>query len=343
MRLRYRVHIDDVRIDRGNYAKYGLVVSVWDNNDEMKEVKVYKRYSEFRELKKGLELQVGSDIPYDFPPRTASIWSMSKGIDEDTIEERKKKLPLFLEELLNDSFDVRWKRSPLVSSFLGVDLLQLENASKMAQDQTQGANKTSNLLDTHAPINRDNWISMFHDCKMEFEDCKANLTGQMRSKRAIQIRLKLNGLDNSLKTEKEISAEEKDRRSNLLNNLKEDLNELVLEMDSSQRYGSLSTNSSTGQYQPVKPLPGRRRFGETEETAKYDNRGLLQTQKTIVKDQDQELAELHKVIQRQKQLSQDTNEELILQNELLDSFDNDVDRTANKLKKANRKARDFNG
>ncbi|KAL3234600.1 Vacuolar morphogenesis protein 7 [Nakaseomyces bracarensis] len=340
MRLRYKVHVDDVRIDKGNYAKYGLVVSVWDNNEEVKEVKVYKRYSEFRQLKKSLESQIGGDLPYEFPPRTALLWGISNGVNEDVIDERKIKLPQFMEELLNDSFDVRWKRSPLVSSFLGVDLRQLE--ASHGHGSGGGAEKSSLVSHRFEEINRDNWISMFQDCKMEFEDCKKNLSGSARSKRAMQIRLKVNGLDSSLKTEKELPSEESIRRSKLLQNLKEDLNDLVLEMDSSNLYGSFANNAASEPSQPVKPLPGRRRLGETDETAKYNNKGLLQAQQTIVKDQDQELAQLHKVIQRQKQISLDMNDELILQNELLDSFETDVDRTANKLKKANRKARDFN-
>ncbi|XDT41126.1 t-SNARE coiled-coil homology domain profile [Nakaseomyces glabratus] len=316
MRVRYRVHVDEVQV-RGGVAKYGLVVSVWDQDgqEELRETTVWRRYSEFLALKKELESSCGCDIPYEFPPRTLWFGGGAKtgGTDKKVIEERKVKLADFMSELLNDSFDVKWKRHKSVSNFLGMDIAQMENVKSTKSKPPQNG-----------------WMDMFHEYKMEFEDCKKQ-EGVQRSRNAMYIRLKLSELEQILNTE-ELPEEERDRRSKLLTTLKQDLNELTISRE----------DPIVPREQVVKPLPGRRMLGETTETAKYNNRDLLQVQKQMNKEQDQELEQLHKIIQRQKQLSMEMNEELSQQNELLDSFQNDVDRTAMKLKQANRRARDFN-
>ncbi|SLM13218.1 uncharacterized protein CGFF_05236 [Nakaseomyces glabratus] len=306
MRVRYRVHVDEVQV-RGGVAKYGLVVSVWDQDgqEELRETTVWRRYSEFLALKKELESSCGCDIPYEFPPRTLWFGGGAKtgGTDKKVIEERKVKLADFMSELLNDSFDVKWKRHKSLRW------------------------RTSSQPNPNLPRM---WMDMFHEYKMEFEDCKKQ-EGVQRSRNAMYIRLKLNELEQILNTE-ELPEEERDRRSKLLTTLKQDLNELTISRE----------DPIVPREEVVKPLPGRRMLGETTETAKYNNRDLLQVQKQMNKEQDQELEQLHKIIQRQKQLSMEMNEELSQQNELLDSFQNDVDRTAMKLKQANRRARDFN-
>lgn len=72
------------------------------------------------------------------------------------------------------------------------------------------------------------------------------------------------------------------------------------------------------------------------------NNDLQQGQVQMVRDQEQELVALHRIIQAQRGLALDMNEELQTQNELLTALEDDVDNTGRRLQMANRKARQFN-
>lgn len=62
----------------------------------------------------------------------------------------------------------------------------------------------------------------------------------------------------------------------------------------------------------------------------------------MVRDQEQELVALHRIIQAQRGLALEMNEELQTQNELLTALEDDVDNTGRRLQIANKKARHFN-
>jgi regulator of vacuolar morphogenesis len=96
-----------------------------------------------------------------------------------------------------------------------------------------------------------------------------------------------------------------------------------------------SAPASTGDKEPLfrgasGPATGRRVLGgppkETERTRELDNEGVLQLQKQVMAEQDQDVADLTKVVRRMKQMGIDINEELLAQAELLDIMDQDVDR-----------------
>lgn len=65
---------------------------------------------------------------------------------------------------------------------------------------------------------------------------------------------------------------------------------------------------------------------ETERTRELDNEGVLQLQQQTIRDQDQSVEELMKIIIRQRELGTAIHEELEIQNELLKLADEDTDR-----------------
>lgn len=65
---------------------------------------------------------------------------------------------------------------------------------------------------------------------------------------------------------------------------------------------------------------------ETERTRELDNEGVLQLQQQTIRDQDQSVEELMKIIIRQRELGTAIHEELEVQNELLKLADEDTDR-----------------
>ena len=70
---------------------------------------------------------------------------------------------------------------------------------------------------------------------------------------------------------------------------------------------------------------------ETAETRELDNQGLLQLQKQRIENQDLDVEELRKIVQRQKELGVRINEELEVQDEMLRFVDEDVDRVQGKI------------
>ncbi|KAL1928324.1 hypothetical protein VTP01DRAFT_2680 [Rhizomucor pusillus] len=76
---------------------------------------------------------------------------------------------------------------------------------------------------------------------------------------------------------------------------------------------------------------------ETEITRGLDNDGLLRYQQQIMEDQDQQVEQFSALLARQKQIGLAIGDELEVQNQILDELDGDVDRTALKLKFANKK------
>lgn len=70
---------------------------------------------------------------------------------------------------------------------------------------------------------------------------------------------------------------------------------------------------------------------ETERTRELDNEGVLQLQKQVMQDQDQDVEDLSKVVRRMREMGISINEELEEQAQLLDMFDQDVDRVGGKV------------
>lgn len=86
---------------------------------------------------------------------------------------------------------------------------------------------------------------------------------------------------------------------------------------------------------------GRRVLGapakETERTRELDNEGVLQLQKQVMAEQDDDLMDLAKVARRMREMGVQINEEIVLQNQMLGLLDDDVDRVEGKMKVARKR------
>jgi len=70
---------------------------------------------------------------------------------------------------------------------------------------------------------------------------------------------------------------------------------------------------------------------ETERTRELDNDGVVQLQRQIMAEQDEDVTDLTAVVRRMKEMGMQINEELVSQNELLGMLDQDVDRVGDKV------------
>lgn len=349
--VRVDVTIDEVRIMKGTYALYGVLVRVIRGKDskgseQTYEQHVFRRFSEFWDLKKKLEKQFDAELPYEFPARKFGLWKRS-AVDLEVVEERKVQLAKFLRDMLNDSFDTKWKKSSQVSKFLKLSA----NWSSGTEEGTGVDDDRGQDLDLMDPAQ---WMISFKDSKTFFEQSKQSGIAHS-SKVLMQLRLALYNMETALKDAHKrelVGSAEYERRTNLLAVLKRDVNEIAIKQnnnhalekstDEEEHIRSALFPEMVNSKSPKKPLAGRRKFGETTETAPLSNQQLLQLHKSKMAEQDQELEEIRKIVQRQKNISLEMNQELAQQNDLLDLFDSDVNNTATRLQMANRKAKLFN-
>lgn len=88
---------------------------------------------------------------------------------------------------------------------------------------------------------------------------------------------------------------------------------------------------------------GRRVLGgplkETERTRELDNSGVLQLQKQIMEEQDEDVVDLTRVVHRMKEMGIQVNDEIQAQNEMLTMLDQDVDRVGDKVNVAKKRVK----
>ena len=82
---------------------------------------------------------------------------------------------------------------------------------------------------------------------------------------------------------------------------------------------------------PAKPASGRVLGKESDKTRALDNQGVLQLQKQMMHEQDEDVIVLARAVARQKELGQQIQEELVVQNEMLGMLDEDVTRVQGKM------------
>lgn len=114
--------------------------------------------------------------------------------------------------------------------------------------------------------------------------------------------------------------------------------------------GSSATNrvkQSTSSAEPgaftTRTLGQRAPAKETEATRALDEAGLFASQQAQMDSQDAQLEDLATVLRRQKAMGLAINQELLEQTELLDSLDQQVDQTQNKMVGAERQMKKLGG
>lgn len=349
-----QVSVEGSQVIDDSYVLYTLHIQILKEGNVIWETHIRKRFSDFINLKQQMQNELSqTDFPYELPSRQYGFWSKQQSISHDVIQERSVKLSKFLYDILNDSFDNKWRNTQTLARFLHIPRKWESLTSRTYR---------SDPVKLTDDDNTQSWTTVYRDGKNDLEECK-KLASSDRTKRLIQLRLKINHLERALETSDTSNATlEKNeilKRKNLLSLLKKDVNAFSLQPSYSSasndsdfntltdnRFPNIvhnaSENSLDGVNNSVRYPVGRRRLGETEETAQYNNKELLTLHKDKIKDQDQELLTLHKAILRQKDISIQMNQELSQQNEALDAFSDDINMTANKLKSATRRATNFN-
>ena len=135
------------------------------------------------------------------------------------------------------------------------------------------------------------------------------------------------------------------RRKDLIASAKKDkegleslLNAMVTKSKLDNAVASIQDKQSLIGTASSKPKAGGRVLGkETAETRELDNQGVVQLQQQKMAEQDLDVDELRKIVQRQRELGVAINQELEVQNEMLTMVDEDVDRVQGKINIAKRR------
>lgn len=352
---------------KGNFTIYYLSLFLRKNDtDELiNKQPLKKRYSDFLNYKENLEARFKCSIPYFFPlkndtneyktsaKQSKSTWfnplslvSSNKSTDRSVVNFRKEKLENFLNDVLSDSFDDKWKKSIITSNFLEIDrkfIAEQPNAIDLLKPD-------SKLSDAYFASAKDDneiqdwWVTFRHlseslnSLTENEEDHEMNLKALMKSRLLLQsLEAHLHDTDKPRDLKKREShfkkiKEQLYEHSNKLSSKKtpaENRNKLNSLLD---RASLISSNSSTS-ISSLKAKPGRT-IGS--------KRQILDDQKVELKSQEQQLEELHQTIVMQKNLGININNELKSQMELMDSMGEDLTDTSRKMNRANNKAKKYN-
>jgi len=129
------------------------------------------------------------------------------------------------------------------------------------------------------------------------------------------------------------------RRRDLLSSVKREregleslLSAMVAKSAVDTTIANVATKSSlVGEAKNSKPTSGRVLGKESAKTRALDNQGVLQLQKQLMEEQDEDVMVLARAVARQKELGVQIQEELEVQNEMLGMLDEDVTRVQGKI------------
>ena len=339
-----------------------------------------KRYSDFLNFKENLESRFKCNIPYFFPLKNdtneykskndnqntwfnpVTLIKNKKSTDASVVTFRKTKLEQFLNDLLSDSFDDKWKKSIITSNFLEIDKSYIVDQNNV----TDILNADSKLADAYYTLDsnenktvnekEEDWWVIFRNLSdllktiseknEQEEDKETNLKTLMKSRLLLQrLESNLYNTDkhrdlmkresNFKKLKQELYDKSNKLSSNTLtnqSNTEESENNSTNLNNFLNRATLMSSNSSTS-ISSLRATPGRTLGCKKQ---------MLEEQKTELKSQEQQLADLHSTVVMQKNLGIAINNELKSQMELMDSVDEDLTDTSRKINRANNKANKYN-
>ncbi|KAM0279375.1 hypothetical protein ACHAQH_004640 [Verticillium albo-atrum] len=323
---------------------------------------VQKRYSDFATLHSNLTTHVGSPPPAPLPQKS---WFKSTISSPELTENRRRGLEHYLRTIA-ESPDRRWRDTTAWRAFLnlpssGSAAGSAVSAGGLSRPQQAGAADPGTWLDMHREMK-----GCLHDARLALarRDGAAeagNGTGAAEAGAAAKKALVKAGtmgfsLTDGLKAMQEggrLGDGELRRRRDLLSSAKverEGLDKLSNSFASAQvgnqgqgaggregiapagdkatLLGSAASRARTGGRVLGAPLP------ETGRTRELDNEGVLQLQKQMMGEQDQQVEVLGAIIRRQKEMGLQINEEIETTTEMLDRMNEDVDRVGGKVRVA---------
>jgi regulator of vacuolar morphogenesis len=334
-------------------------------------LEVRKRYSDFLTLHDALAKET-QKAPSATLPAKSWIWRTVNSAN--LTEERRKALEAYLKSII-ESDDARWRSSVAWRNFLnlpsGTSTINANGSITAAQRPGQSGpiSDPNQWLDTHRDLK-----SQIQTARQQLKQRETATTAQGQHQLSADSKASLvraatfiARLDDGLKSmttaskgdaggwggSKSLGEGELRRRRDLLVAAKKEVEGLEAVLRSlATKNANASTGLNTGAVATVgdkealwkgtsAARPGGRVLGgpakETERTRELGNTGVLQLQKQIMQEQDEDVLSLGKTVAKLKDMGIMINEELTIQNEMLGIIENDVERHQAKLDVAKRR------
>ena len=325
---------------------------------------IRKRYTDFTNLHDSLQSQTGASPPAPLPPKS---W-LRRTVNNDALtEERRQSLEKYIKAIL-ESDDPRWRSSSAWRSFLdlpsGTSTVTANGSLShtTARRGSVGITDSNTWLDAHrdlkSQINTARQQLKSRDSATNAQqqhglsaDAKASLVRAASTIEQLDAGLRhlsagSKGDEAGWRGSKKLGDGELRRRRDLLVSAKKEVEGLEAVLRSvSTRANQPSSAPSTSAaatpesksalFQGASHKPSGRVLGgplkETERTRELDNSGVLQLQKQVMQEQDEDVMALGKTVSRLKDMGIMINEELAVQNDMLRLVEEDTDRVQGKI------------
>ncbi|KAI1393313.1 Phox-like protein [Hypoxylon trugodes] len=320
---------------------------------------VQKRYSDFATLHQTLTSLVGSPPPAPLPGKS---WFKSTVNSPELTEDRRRGLESYLRAIA-ETPDRRWRDTPAWRTFLNLPGVGSTGNSAASVRAGYGI-PNRDAANQAASQDPGTWLDLHGEMKRDFQEARRCLAkrdsatdnsaaleaGSAAKKALVKAGGLLTVLGDGLRTiqdAKRLGEGEIRRRKDLLAAARverEDLDKLSSTisaaakasqraMPSAADKAALIGNGAKGRGRVLgAPLP------ETERTRELDNQGVVQLQRQMMKEQDEDVEGLAKIIRRQREMAESINREVEEQNEMLTHVSNQADIVSGKVKVAKGRA-----
>lgn len=336
-----------------------------------------KRYSDFAALDAALRSQVGAAPPAPLPPKSwlgsglGKLGFSSTAGSPELVERRRAGLEAYL-QAIETGDDGRWRVAKAYRNFLDVADVSRKTASfpgsQFGKDRVQDS---TDWLDKYAEVksclqDARRWLTRREQATAATAQHEAGANAKRSLVRAGSL---LSALDEGLTRlgsaqggdwgGEKLGEGEVRRRRDLLGTARKErdglesvLNAMAVKTAVAGGSGvtppsssaAASTEQKAGLFSRTNTGPGtgRRVLGgppaqETERTRELDNEGVLQLQRQIIEEQDQDLVDLTTVVKRMREMGVRINEEIVEQNAMLGLLGDDVERVEGKMQVAKKK------
>lgn len=334
-----------------------------------------KRYSDFTTLHKTLTSQAnGASPPASLPPKS---YFTSTTSSPALAESRRLALQAYLQTINTDPDD-RWRNTSVFRSFL--NLPSTSSNGRHTNDIRSAINGASSrpITDPVAWLDHHRHLkTTLHSARLALTKRDQSASPQSQhecsasaKKSLVQAGQSIANLDQGLKTlssdawggggssggEKlgdgelrrrrdlvESARKEKEGLENLLNAMvaKSSLDATIAQASAASKEKLLAASGEDPNARR-KPATGRVLGKETDRTRALDNQGVLQLQKQLMQEQDEDVDVLAQAVARQRKIAEEIQEELVVQKDLLGLLDEDVDRVQGKMDVAKKRISKIN-
>lgn len=331
---------------------------------------VQKRYSDFAALHETLTSLAGVPPPAPFPGKH---WFKSTVSSPALTEERRHGLETYLRAIA-ESPDRRWRDTAAWRTFLSLPSLGAGSAASSSGVRIEGRIPAINTRDANTAAASDprTWTDLHREMKGLLGEARQQLAkrdatsdpsgssttaleaGAAAKRALVRASNLLRALDQGLRDmadAKKLGDGEVRRRRDLVASAKgerDGLEQVSASITRAANSNSLNGPVNSGDKAALLARSGtgsstRRVLGaplpEMDRTRELGNAEMLQLQRTQMKEQDEDVEDLAKIVRRQKEMGMAIQEEVLAQNSLLGDMDENATRLDAKLKVGKQKIR----